>query len=184
MKPRNPFMERRLGGRVAELTTTGGPVGIEYAVQAIPTSIDSYDLENLRVRMQIARGAGALEEDEASRPLEELMAHGEGAVLCEDPGDRARLADQLGAYLSVYTSFLTLLWRQELALRANLEFPANAPMSLNNLILPSARALSWWEAVLGHRVEATPALEPRLVIRNHRRSVDVTELAATGLRLR
>lgn len=176
MTPRNPFMERRLATRVEELTNAEELAGVENAEQALPTNIDPDDLETLRGRMQSAGQPHALEEDAASHAFEELIARGEGGMLCEDRSDRAQLACRLGAYLPVYSGFLSLLWRLETALRTQLELSTDSPMKLNKMILPSPRALGWWEAVLGHRVESTAAFHPQVVVRNHRRSVDVTDL--------
>ena len=88
--------------------------------------------------------------------VSQLLAEG-GSVIAFD-GNNDELSLRIAHYLNAYRRFHAHISGLEHELRNHLGYPADAPISLGSTIFPGAKALSWYERILGRRMDETGRL--------------------------
>ena len=164
LHPRNFYVEQILDKHVAALSDDGD-MSIDYAVLV--------DEEELQLRAML--GSDIVRDsplqDEVMR-LCELCAHDEGGIRMSQSQFHVVLARRAMHCLRVYQVLLSALVRKERALRALLGYDPNVPVKFETTVLPHSKTFKIVEAILGHRVECEPMLDPTVTVRNHRRSLE------------
>ncbi|MDH5676841.1 MAG: hypothetical protein OEZ06_32295 [Myxococcales bacterium] len=165
LNPRNFFIEQNLDRWLDELKTApAADESIDYAT-LIPAT---------ESRLLTLLGGDAARhpiEDDAALDLAALYDHGEGAIRLLNDDGKMRLARRAVHCLRAYRELLAALVRKELELRECLGYAAEVGVKFETTVLPPSKTIKFFEAALGHRLECTPATEPALVLRNHRRSL-------------
>jgi hypothetical protein len=165
LRPRNAFMQRALDTRLAEILGEPGGEAVGGAA-GLPPGLDCPEVDAL----------GALLADDADPPalvreiVLALVSHQEGGIALGGGADAAVFAGRFARYLAVYRATVLAQWSLERRARAALDATGEAPMRVNQLMLPKGQSLRWFEAILGHRVDAEPAAPWALALRNHRRT--------------
>jgi hypothetical protein len=172
LRPRTEIIRRALDQRFTALAKSSCPPTEEQAAKAVPMTAVLADPEELRT---LFLQGGAAERAHAATAIvvEDLLAHGEGAIELLDIGLRRPLAQRLAGYLLAYRIVVARLFSLELLLRKALNYPEDVPMQLNTVIFPLPKSLRWFEATTGHRLLCTPAVAPELFLLNHQRRVQL-----------
>lgn len=179
LRPRNEFIRRKLEGRAQELVG-GQDFRTETLLLALPVSRSGVSAEPIRAAVCGGTLATRLEVS-AVAAIGELLDLHEGAIDLVDPASHRPVASRLVDYLTVYRAFASSFWAIERSLRAHLGSSVAVPLKLHGALFAIARSLDWYSAVSGHRLESTPERSGPIVLKNHRRSVEVIPAAATAV---
>jgi hypothetical protein len=159
-RPRNDFFSQKIARRTAELEGVEARSLAAGARAALPTDFSC------------ACGPEAVLDGSAHavERLDEMIARAEGAVVVERGDDRRMLARRFADYLAQYAAFTSASYRLEIEIRRAICVDLPGPVKS---ALPHPRALEWFEAIAGCRVECSDALAPSMVLANHHRRVSL-----------
>ncbi|MDH5491257.1 MAG: hypothetical protein OEY14_04835 [Myxococcales bacterium] len=166
LRPRNDFMREQLESR--RLAARGATLPpIERLPDALPDASELARPAELRAALE--GGARRHASLETVGEIARLIGHDEGALPLNAEADPIALARDVASYLWVYRAFVGELWSQERRLRVLLEYDTSVPLRCTGTILPLPRALRWFEALTGHRLDCQPGDRFELALRSHRR---------------
>jgi len=171
LKPKNDFIRRKLEDRAAGF----GPstdVAVRHVLAALPCSLPSATAEPIRLAVTggcLDAGAKA----NAIAAIGGLLEAGEGAIDLADPSQHRAFASRVADYLVTYRAFAAAFWELERALRGGIGVGVSAPLKLHGAVFGPGRTLDWQSAVSGHRLASTPESTGPIVLRSHRRAVEV-----------
>ena len=151
LKPWNDYLKLQLerSGKELAATPPKRPRG-----SALPEALDNASRRNLRMAIEEESSKQDVAEDVDA--VSQLLAEG-GSVIAFD-GNNDELSLRIALYLNAYRRFHAHISGLEQELRNHLGYPADAPISLGSAIFPGAKALSWYERILGRRMDETGRL--------------------------
>jgi hypothetical protein len=142
--PANDF----LAGKLAQAAAALDPAAPARPASArLPASLDADFRSRLADALQDVADPRVLEED--VQMASQLLGEAAGVIRYE--GEARTFALRVAHYLNAHRLFVAELCRLERRLRALLGFPAETPIHLGAAIFPQAKALPWYEMVLGRR---------------------------------
>ena len=145
LTPWNDYLAQQLevAGNGLTATEPGRPHGA-----ALPHALGEESRQTLTAAIEDALPDADLAED--MRVAGELLAEG-SSVIAYGGGTEALLL-RIAHYLNAHRTFQTEISRLERELRKQLGFPVDSPIRLGAAAFPAAKALRWYERILGRRI--------------------------------
>lgn len=170
LRPKNDFVRRRLAERAALVQRAGARREPPQAVRALPRSWSPARVEAIR-RAVNGEAPSASAREATLATLRAALSADDGAVGLSSPTTHQELTVELGRYLAGYRAFAVAFWQLEQALRAEIGVLAPAPLELHGPVFGAARALEWYQAVVGHRLVQPPYDDSPALLRNQHRTL-------------
>lgn len=165
LRARTAYLEGRLADRAAELLEHPAPRPEGLAAR-LATIFEP------RLCAALAELLAPPPDGELVEALRLLLAAGDASILL-DADEQAGHAQRFAAVLGRHQRLLREQWRIERELRGLLGYREDAGFKLNAMLCPRPRALEWFDAFSGHRLEAVAGEQPVLTARNHRRVIEL-----------
>jgi len=145
LSPFNLFLERKLDHAASEL---GKNEPSKPNPKAIPRSLDDKIKDELATALSDSTDANTLAQDLDS--IKKMLKETDNTISFK--GDENRFATTAAGYLHTHRLIESELSKIELKLRKLLKFPKQQPIRLGSAVFPAAKALHWYELILGRKM--------------------------------